>query len=239
MKRLQSHTGTPGMNVHRDSSEGAALIVFYYGSGSPFAWRVWLALEHKRLAYDLKEMSFSAGDLKTEAYRRINPRCKVPAIDDNGFTLYESAAIVEYLDDQYAGEGAPLFPGDARNRAHIRRLINETDLYFDAASRRLLQSVLFTKKEDWDESRIKRAREAVAVEMTALEERLSADYFAGQISAADFTIYPMIALLLRMDLRKPDLEVASLVGPKLTAWTKRLESLPLFSMTYPPHWKKQ
>jgi glutathione S-transferase len=103
----------------------------------------------------------------------------------------------------------------------------------------LLRSVLFTKKEDWDESRIKRAREAVAMEMTALEERLSADYFAGQISAADFTIYPMIALLLRMDLRKPDLEVASLVGPKLTAWTKRLESLPLFSMTYPPHWKKQ
>ena len=215
------------------------MIVFYYGSGSPFAWRVWLALEHKRLAYDLKEMSFSAGDLKTEAYRRINPRCKVPAIDDNGFTLYESAAIVEYLDDQYAGEGAPLFPGDARNRAHIRRLINETDLYFDAASRRLLQSVLFTKKEDWDESRIKRAREAIAVEMNALEERLSADYFAGQISAADFTIYPMIALLLRMDLRKPDLDMPSLVGPKLTAWSKRLESLPLFSRTYPRHWKKQ
>jgi len=215
------------------------LIIFYYGSGSPFAWRVWLALEYKNLPYELKEMSFSAGDLKTEAYRRINPRCKVPAIDDDGFTLYESAAIVEYLDEQYAGSGAPLFPGDARGRANIRRLINETDLYFDAASRRLLQAVLFTKKEDWDETRISRGRDAVAVELLALEQRLTGDYFAGPISAADFTIYPMIALMLRMDLRKPDLGVASLLGPKLTAWFKRLESLPMFTTTYPPHWKKQ
>ena len=39
------------------------MITFYYGSGSPFAWRVWLALEHKKLAYDFKLMSFSDGDL--------------------------------------------------------------------------------------------------------------------------------------------------------------------------------
>ncbi len=215
------------------------MIAFYYGSGSPLAWRVWLALEHKQLAYDLKEMTFSAGDLKTEAYRRINPRCKVPAIDDNGFTLYESAAIVEYLDEQYPQDGASLFPGDARNRAYIRRLINEADLYFDAASRRLLQAVLFTKKEEWDESRIKRGREAVAEELSAFEDRLRGEYYADEISAADFTIYPMIALVLRMDLRKPDLDAASLVGPKVSAWMKRLESMPLFSTTYPPHWKKQ
>ena len=227
------------LEPRRNVSGGSGLISFYYGSGSPFAWRVWLALEHKRLTYDLKEVSFSAGDLKTEAYRRINPRCKVPAIDDDGYTLYESAAIVEYLDERYAESGAPLFPGDARSRGHIRRLINEADLYFDAASRRLLQAVLFTKKEDWDESRIGRSREAVSKELSALEERLSGEYFAGPISAADFTIYPMIALLLRMDLRKPDLDVASLVGPKLTAWFQRLESLPMFIKTYPPHWKKQ
>ena len=37
---------------------------FYCGSGSPFAWKVWLVLEHKKLAYDLKVLSFQAGDLK-------------------------------------------------------------------------------------------------------------------------------------------------------------------------------
>ncbi len=213
------------------------MITFYYGSGSPFAWRVWLALEHKQLEYDLKEMSFSSGDLKTAAYRRINPRSKVPAIEDDGFTLFESAAIVEYLEDQYPTSGTALFPGDAKARAHTRRLINEADLYLDSAIRKLLQAVLFTKQEQWDETRISHGREAVAGELSAFEDRLSGDYYGDQLSAADFTIYPMIALVLRMDIRKPDLDVASLVGPKMSAWMRRLESLPLFSTTYPPHWK--
>jgi len=213
------------------------LITFYYGSGSPFAWRVWLALEHKQLGYDLKEMSFSSGDLKSQAYQRINPRGKVPAIEDDGFALYESAAIVEYLEDQYPDSGSSLFPGDARNRARIRRLVNEADLYLDLASRRLLQAVLFTKKEDWDEARISKGREAVAVELSNFEDPLATGYYAGELSAADFTIYPMIALMLRMDLRKSDLGMASLIGPKMSAWIKRFESLPLFSRTYPPHWK--
>ena len=39
-------------------------ITFYYGSGSPYAWRVQLALEHKALAYDRKVLSFSAGDTR-------------------------------------------------------------------------------------------------------------------------------------------------------------------------------
>src|SRR4029079_9791036 len=39
-------------------------IVLYYGSGSPFAWRVQLALEHKSLPYERKVLSFSAGDTR-------------------------------------------------------------------------------------------------------------------------------------------------------------------------------
>ena len=90
-------------------------LTFYYGSGSPYSWCVWLALEHKQIAYELKTMSFSAGDLRKPEYLAINPRQKVPAIVDAGFALYESVAIVEYLDEQYAGP--KLFPGDVRQRA--------------------------------------------------------------------------------------------------------------------------
>jgi glutathione S-transferase len=81
-------------------------IDFYYGSGSPYAWRVWLALEHKALPYKLHVMSFDKGDLKTPSFLRINPRGRVPAIVDNGFPLFESAAILDYLDDAYPGSGA-------------------------------------------------------------------------------------------------------------------------------------
>ncbi len=215
------------------------MITFYYASGSPFAWRAWLALEHKSLPYDLKSMSFSDGDLRTPEYLDINPRGKVPVIVDEGFSLYESAAILAYLDEQYPDSGSPLFPGSPKDRAHIRRLINEADLYLDQANRKILLPVIFTKKEDWDEKLIASGREAVAAELANFETMLSGDYYTGELSAADYTIYPMVALALRLDLRKPALDIASLIGPKMTAWMKRVESLPIFAKTYPPHWKAQ
>ena len=40
------------------------MIKLYYGSGSPYAWRVQLALEHKALEYEREVLSFSAGDTR-------------------------------------------------------------------------------------------------------------------------------------------------------------------------------
>jgi glutathione S-transferase len=216
-----------------------ALITFYYASGSPYAWRAWLALEYKSLPYELKLMSFSDGDLKTPEYLRVSARGKVPAIEDDGYCLYESPTILEYLDEAYPDSGAPLFPGNAKGRAHIRRLINEADLYLDQANRKILAQVLFTQKEDWDDESISSARKAVSAELSRFETMFSGDYFAGELSAADFTIYPMVALMQRVDLRKPDVDMASVIGPKMTAWMQRVEALPFFSRTYPPHWKSK
>ncbi len=108
-------------------------IVLYYGSGSPYAWRVQLALEHKALPYERSVLSFSAGDTRKPEFLALNPRHRVPVLVDGDFVLYESNAIVEYLDEAYPGRGAPLFPGDARRRALVRRLISEVDNYFDKA----------------------------------------------------------------------------------------------------------
>ena len=92
-------------------------LVLYYGSGSPYAWRVQLALEHKALPYERKVLSFSAGDTRKPEFLALNPRHRVPVLVDGDFVLYESNAIVEYLDEAYPATGAPLFPG---RRAHAR-----------------------------------------------------------------------------------------------------------------------
>src|SRR4029079_12670240 len=110
-----------------------AMITLYYGSGSPYAWRVQLALEHKPLAYERRLRSFSAGATRKPEFVALNPRHRVPVIVDGDFVLYESNAIVEYLDEAYPSSGAKLFPGDARTRALARRLIMEVDNYFDEA----------------------------------------------------------------------------------------------------------
>jgi glutathione S-transferase len=211
-------------------------LTFYYGSGSPYAWRVWLALEHKAIAYEMKTVSFSAGDLTKPEYLALNPRHKVPVITDGDFSLYESAAILEYLEEQYS-TGKMLFPGSVRQRAVIRRLVREADEYLALALNRLVDHVLFTKREKWDLQEIAAGRKAFLEELDMFEGYLRGDWFAGELSAADFTLYPLVALCLRMEKKKPDLEVGSAIGPKIAAWMKRFEALPYYDKTYPPHWK--
>lgn len=212
-------------------------ITFYYGSGSPYAWRVWLALEHKGLSYDMRTISFSENDHKKPEFLQLNPRHRVPVIVDGEFTLYESAAIVEYLDEQYTS-GGRLFPGDARRRATIRRLVREADDYLAGAMDPFAESVLFTKREAWNLEEIATAQSKFGREVSRWEATINGDFLAGELSAADFAVYPILALCLRMDLRKPDLNVKAQLGPNLQAWMKRIKALPYLDKTIPPHWKK-
>ena len=94
-------------------------ITFYWGSGSPPSWRVALALEHKTLPYESRLLSFSGGEHKSKEFLAVNPRGKVPAIVDDGFALWESSAIVEYLDQRYPGRFQRRSV-DGKSR-HIRR----------------------------------------------------------------------------------------------------------------------
>ena len=214
-------------------------IEFYCGSGSPYAWRVWLALEHKALPYTLKMQSFSAGDLKTPEYLALNPRGRVPVIVDQDFALYESAAILEYLEDAYPKSGRRLFPAEVGPRATARRLVREADEYLAHAMEGLVDQILFTKPPDWDAVAIAKARDSFVKELTHFEKMIACDFLASAAGAADFTVYPMVALALRMELKKPDLAVRTALGPKLGAWMRRVEALPFYDKTYPPHWKQK
>lgn len=213
-------------------------IILYGGSGSPFVWRVWLALEHKALPYETKLLAFAAGDLQEPEFLRLNPRRKVPVIVDNGFILYESSAIVEYLDEEYPNSGQPLFPGPPRERAIVRRLSLEADQYFNAALRQLTSQVLMKPEADWDANAVQRGRAAVGVELARFEREMRGDFLVGELSAADFTLYPFIALALRAELKKPDLALCAAMGDRLSAWMTRIEALPYFEKTFPPHWKQ-
>jgi glutathione S-transferase len=213
------------------------MLTFYYGSGSPYAWRVWLALECKGIPYELKTMSFSAGDLKRPEFLAINPRGRVPAVADDGFTLYESVAIVEYLDERYRS-GPALFPGGVHQRALVRRLVQEADQCYAIAMEKILDQVLFTPQDKWDLEAIAAARAALAEELQRWERCAATEFLAGrELTAADFTLYPLIALTLRMQKKKPDLDIPAIIGPGITAWMKRIEALPYFQATWPPHWK--
>jgi glutathione S-transferase len=211
-------------------------IVFYYGSGSPYAWKVHFALEHKALPYERKVLSFSAGDTKKPEFLALNPRGRVPTIDDNGFVLYESNAIVEYLDEVYPGCGSPLFPGDARQRGVVRRMIAEVDNYVYPAVDKILDEA-FKKPEEQDAATIEAGRKAVKEELELFARGIQGTYVAGTLSAADYALYPHIAFLFRVEQKRlPRLRAAELLTPELASWKGRIEALPYYPRTYPPHW---
>src|SRR5215468_11292308 len=133
-------------------------ITLYYGSGSPFAWRVQLALEHKALDYERKVLSFAAGDTRKPEFVALNPRHEVPTIVDGDFVLYESDAIDEYLEDAYPGRGSPLFPSDLRTRATVRRLMREVDNHTRTAIDGVTTYAFQTKPEERDPQKLAEAR---------------------------------------------------------------------------------
>lgn len=210
-------------------------LVLYYGSGSPYGWRVWAALEHKRVAYELKTISFDAGDLKSDWYRALNPRGRTPVLTDGAYALYESAAILEYLEDR---DPAPaLFAEDAQARGTIRRMVREADQYFAEPMEKLVDIILFTPPETWDSAAIAAARAKIADELSRWEATVTDEFLAGALSAADLTLYPMLALVRRMARRCPDLAPDDITGQRLSAWAARMEALEIIQKTWPPHWR--
>jgi len=210
-------------------------ITFYYGSGSPFSWKVWLALEHKQLPYELKVLSLQQGEQKKPEYLSINPRGKVPALIDDGCAIWDSAAIVEYLEERYPER--PLLPRDLHQRAIARRVVAESNQYLYSAVRRLLEQTLLRTDGGGDGAEIALALKGLQRELSYYENALHGDYFAGPLSLADFTLYPMLALIKRLHDKQPQHGAGMLLGPRFAAFMQRIEQLPYFAQTFPPHWK--
>ena len=213
------------------------MIDLYYLSGSPYAWRVLLALEHKKLQYKRIDLSFENGDFKSESYLALNPRGKVPVLVDEGVTLYESPAILEYLEDKYRDSGNNLLPKEVGERAISRRIINEIDVYLDPASRRLLMATFFTPKEKWNEEKISKAVESLLRELKYFDDYFERSVANGTLSSVEFSMFPIIALVLRLEKLKSDLGFSQAMSNALRRWLSALEGLKLFQTTRPPHWK--
>ena len=212
-------------------------VTFYFGSGSPFAWKVWLALEHKGIPYTPKRLSFDKDETRKPEFLAINPRGRVPAIVDDGFALYESNAICEYLEEKHPQN--PLLPKDAKGRAIVRRLVAEADDNLYTAASDLMSKLLYTAPAERDQKAIDAAKEKLKGELVCWRDYLKGDYFAGALSLADFAVYAYLRIGVRVEERVPGQGLKrEELPPNLAAWMKRIEALPYFERTVPPHWKE-
>ena len=89
--------------------------IFPGGHGETKDLRAQWALEETGLPYRVHALDQTAGDLDSDAYRRISPFRQAPVIDDDGFVVAESAAVVLYVAEM-AGK---LIPADVQGRTRV------------------------------------------------------------------------------------------------------------------------
>jgi glutathione S-transferase len=217
-------------------------LELYWGSGSPYSWRVLLALEYKCVPYESHVLQFSKQEHKSPQMLRMNPRGRVPVLRDGDFVVYESLACLLYLDRKYPDP--PLFGTTPEEAATIMRVICEYQAYAETHVTQIVSAVfLDTLDENMEE--VTRAMHLVAGEARTIEGRLStSDWLVGeQASAADVVVFPSIMLLLRAMEKREAGELRSrflpmdVTYPAIARWIKRVEGLPGYDRTYPPHWR--
>jgi glutathione S-transferase len=217
-------------------------IEVYWGSGSPFAWRVLLALEYKRLPYVSHLLQFSKQEHKSPQMLALNPRGRVPVLKDGDYVCFESLAILYYLDLKYPQP--PIFGRTPEEAGTIMRVICEYQAYIEPRLTSILRAIQFDAA-DLGSDEITAAMHAVASEARTIEGRLSkSEWIVGDCcSAVDMVIFPGIQLLRRA-LEKPQAAALSsrfmpveVNYPALGRWLARVAALPGYERTYPPHWR--
>ena len=106
-----------------------------WGVGSARALRAHWALIELGLDYRSERIQSRSGETETPEYRRLNPRGKIPVLQDRGLVLSESAAIVTYLAETYGGgRPIPLVPAGGPARARYQEWVSFISMEIDATT---------------------------------------------------------------------------------------------------------
>ena len=197
--------------------------------GSPFGRSVLATLEEKGADYRL--VPLTPGASKSPEHLARHPFGRIPVLENDGFMLYETQAILRYL-DRVLPEPA-LTPADIRQAARMDQVMNINDWYFFQgvcnviAFQRVVRPKLMglTPDEAEVEAAMPRAR-VVAAELS----RILGDqpFFAGdRLSLADLQVAPQAAFLALT----PEWATLTERHANLAAWIERLEARPSFQAT--------
>jgi glutathione S-transferase len=213
-------------------------LQLFWGKDSPYCWRVMLALEHKGLAYDSQAVALDQQEHQSPHMLKLNPRGRVPVLRDGDYVVFESVAILYYLDWRFPVR--PIFGGDPQEAGVISRVICEYQAYAEPSLMKIVEAVQHgTAPDRVDE--LTEAMHIVAREARTIEGRLSkADWIVGLgYSAVDMVVFPGIQLLRRALAHKSAAELGARFlpmetnYPALARWIARIESLPGYARACP------
>ncbi len=204
--------------------------IVYGPAGSTYVWSVRLALAEKGVAHELVEVPFGAH--REAPHLQRHPFGKVPAFEHDGFALYETQAILRYIDEGFMD--CPLQSTELHEFARMNQIIGIVDAYAwpSIAAGIIFNRVLAPRlglpvDEKAVEAALPRARLCLS-EIARLQGQQM--FLAGdRISLADLMVVPLLAYFSRL----PEGEAALAEHPALQAWLRRMEERQSFQVTKP------
>ncbi len=171
--------------------------------------KVLYTAELLQLQYEFKELDFKT-ELKTPEFLKIHPAGKVPAIDDNGFILFESGAICKYLcnknNNQSNQNNSSVYPQDLKQRAIVDQWIDFCSFHIAVGISKVVYNTVFAKRMERapDENALQQGFDEIARFMPIIDAQLQKHSFiAGDhLTVADLTLLASIdyAVMAEIDL---------------------------------------
>lgn len=200
------------------------IMKLYTHPRSTFSRRVRMQLHEKGVALEEVVVDLAKREQKDEAYRAFNPYGRVPTLVDGEFVLFESSAIMEYLERLYPNPA--LVPASSTGKALVSMHIKLCDLEIGVHTRTLIFPRRFLPRERWDLPVQAQAIQAIAAHLAVLEGQLAGKSYLVEdhYSLADLAYTPFLEFL-------PLLELSP--APNVAAWAERLLARPSALATRP------
>jgi glutathione S-transferase len=181
------------------------MLVIWGRNNSVNVQKVLWCCEEMGVEYKRIDAGAAFGVVNTSDYRNLNPNGLVPTVDDDGFVLWESNAIVRYL----AAKHAPgnLWPDDLRTRASADRWMDWQQTTFWPAIRPLFMGLIRTAPDKRDPRVLEESRLKTAEVLAILDNHLiSRAYVAGNaLTIGDIPLGCAIWRWMGMPIERPEL----------------------------------
>jgi len=195
--------------------------VVYGDPISTYVRSVRLTLEEKGVAHTLEAVDLVKGQHKGQEHLARNPWGKMPAFEHDGKAIYETTAIMHYVNEAFPGPA--LMPATPVERIRVNQVISIVDSYGYPASitnifiPRVLVPALGGQT---DEAQVEAAKPQAALFLAEIERLLGAtDYFGGDVvSLADLHVLPVLSYLVAT----PEGQALIAKRPALAAWMARM-----------------
>ena len=189
------------------------MIRLHYHPMSTYSRRVRIALLEKQIPHELVVVDMAARKHRDPAHLALNPYGRVPVIQDGDFVLYESAAILSYLEAMFPQP--PLVPADPRERALVDMHMKLCDIQMARQTGVIIFPKRFLPKERWDEKAMAQAKSETDAHLRILERELTGKQYlvAGQYTLAEVCYTPFVQFLGLMEIAPP---------PAVARWVEQL-----------------